>query len=269
MARYTWLMSIHLNAQKGQIAPTVLLPGDPLRAKHIAETFFDNPVQHNNVRGMLGFTGSYKGHPVSVQGTGMGIPSAMIYTEELITQYGVQNLIRVGTCGSYQEQVKVRDIVLAQAASTDSNINKIRFGAKTFAPVAHFELLMSAYQVATARNYDVHVGNIMSSDTFYHDDFDQYKIWADFGILAVEMEAAGIYTVAAKHGVRALCIMTVSDHLVTGQQTSSEERQQSFNEMIEIALDAALTTTPNTALDTTLASNTPNSPSHPHGNEQK
>lgn len=233
-------MSIHLNAEQGQIAETVLLPGDPLRAKHIAETFFENPVQHNSVRGMLGYTGTYQGQQVSVQGTGMGIPSAMIYTEELITQYGCKNLIRVGTCGSYQPHVRVRDIIIGQAASTDSNINRIRFGEKTFAPVADFELLLAAYQGALARGQRVHVGNIMSSDTFYHDDFDQYKIWADFGVLAVEMEAAGLYTVAAKHGVRALTILTVSDHLITKEETTSEERQLTFNGMIEVALSAAL-----------------------------
>ena len=233
-------MSIHLSAAPGDIAETVLLPGDPLRARHIAETFFENPVQHNTVRGMLGFTGTYRGQRVSVQGTGMGIPSAMIYAEELVTQYGCKNLIRVGTCGSYQEDVRVRDIVIGQAASTDSNINRIRFGEKTYAPIADFDLLLAAYQGAQTRGYRVHVGNIMSSDTFYHDDFDQYKIWAQYGILAVEMEAAGLYTVAAKHGVRALCILTVSDHLITREETTSEERQQTFNGMIEVALDAAL-----------------------------
>ncbi|MFK7602996.1 purine-nucleoside phosphorylase [Deinococcus sp. SM5_A1] len=233
-------MSIHLNAEKGQIAETVLLPGDPLRAQHIAQTFFENPVQHNNVRGMLGFTGTYKGQRVSVQGTGMGIASSMIYVSELITEYGCKNLVRVGTAGSYQANVHVRDIVLAQAASTDSNINRIRFGEKTFAPIADFGLLMRAYQIAQERGFTTHVGNIMSSDTFYHDDFDQYKIWADYGILAVEMEAAGLYTLAAKHGVKALTILTISDHLVTHEVTTFEERQQTFDQMIEVALDAAL-----------------------------
>lgn len=233
-------MSVHLNAEKGQIAETVLLPGDPLRAQHIAETFFENPVQHNSVRGMLGFTGTYKGQPISVQGTGMGIPSAMIYIEELIQEYGCKNLIRVGSCGSYQEDVKLRDIILAQAASTDSNVNRIHFGEKSFAPIANFDLLLRAYQVAKARGFTTHVGNIVSSDVFYQQDPDHYKIWADMGILAVEMEAAGLYTVAAKHGVNALCIATVSDHLVTKEVTTSEERQTTFNEMIEVALDAAL-----------------------------
>lgn len=233
-------MSIHLNAEPGQIAETVLLPGDPLRAKYIAETFLTDAVQHNNVRGMYGYTGTYKGKRVSVQGTGMGIPSSMIYISELITQYGCKNLIRVGTAGSYLPDVHVRDIVIAQAACTDSNINKIRFGEKTFAPIASFDLLLRAYQVAQQRGFRTHVGNIMSSDTFYHDDFDQYKIWADYGVLAVEMEAAGLYTLAAKHHVNALCILTISDHLITREETTAEERQLTFNGMIEVALDAAL-----------------------------
>ncbi len=233
-------MSIHLNAEPGQIAETVLLPGDPLRAKHIAETFFENPVQHNTVRGMLGFTGTYKGHRVSVQGTGMGIASSMIYVNELIQDYGCQNLIRVGTAGSYREEVRVRDIVLAQAACTDSNINRIRFGERTFAPIADFGLLLRAYQIAQQRGFATHVGNIMSSDTFYTDDPQEFKRWADYGVLAVEMEAAGLYTLAAKYGVRALTVLTISDHLVTHEVTTAEERQLSFNSMIEVALDAAL-----------------------------
>ncbi|MDB5046392.1 MAG: purine nucleoside phosphorylase DeoD-type [Deinococcus sp.] len=233
-------MSLHLNAQPGQIAETVLLPGDPLRAQHIAETFFENPVQHNTVRGMLGYTGTYKGQRVSVQGTGMGIASSMIYVHELITGYGCKNLIRVGTAGSYQPHVHVRDLVLAQAACTDSNINNIRFGAKNFAPIADFSLLLRAYQIAQERGFATHVGNIMSSDTFYQDEFQQFQQWADFGVLAVEMEAAGLYTLAAKHGVRALTILTISDHLITHEETTADERQLTFNGMIEVALDAAL-----------------------------
>ncbi|WP_261664045.1 purine-nucleoside phosphorylase [Deinococcus sp. Marseille-Q6407] len=233
-------MSVHLSAEKGQIAETVLLPGDPLRAQFIAETFLDNPVQHNTVRGMLGFTGTYKGRPVSVQGTGMGIPSAMIYINELIEFYGCKKLIRVGSCGSYQEQVHIRDLVLAQAACTDSNINNLRFGTASFAPIADFSLLLRAYQIATERGYTTHVGNILSSDTFYTDDPKEYERWARFGVLAVEMEAAGLYTLAAKYGVKALGIMTVSDHLISKEETTAEERQLTFNQMIEVALDAAL-----------------------------
>lgn len=233
-------MSVHLNAEPGQIAETVLLPGDPLRARHIAETFFENPVQHNTVRGMLGYTGTYRGQRVSVQGTGMGIPSAMIYVSELIRDYGCKRLIRVGTCGSYQEGVHVRDLVLAQAACTDSNINNVRFGPRNFAPIADFGLLLRAYGIAQERGFATHVGNVMSSDTFYHDDPDQFRLWARFGVLAVEMEAAGLYTLAAQHGVQALTVLTVSDHLVTREETTAEERQQTFNQMIEVALDAAL-----------------------------
>ena len=233
-------MSVHLNAQEGQIAPTVLLPGDPLRAQHIAQTFFDNPVQHNNVRGMLGFTGTYRGQPVSVQGTGMGMPSAGIYVHELIHSYGAQTLVRVGTCGSYQQGVHVRDIVLGQAACTDSNLNFTRFGGLSYAPIADFGLLMAAYQRAQARGFAAHVGNIMSSDIFYQDDPKSFQMWADHGVLAVEMEAAALYTQAAKAGVRALTILTVSDHLVTNEVTTAEERQSTFNQMIEVALEAAL-----------------------------
>jgi purine-nucleoside phosphorylase len=233
-------MSVHLNAAEGQIAPTVLLPGDPLRAQHIAQTFFENPVQHNNVRGMLGFTGTYKGQPVSVQGTGMGMPSAGIYVHELIHNYGAQTLVRVGTCGSYQPDVHVRDIVLGQAACTDSNLNFTRFGGLSYAPIADFGLLMAAYQRAQARGFAAHVGNIMSSDIFYQDDPKSFQMWADHGVLAVEMEAAALYTQAAKAGVRALTILTVSDHLVTNEVTTAEERQTTFNQMIEVALEAAL-----------------------------
>lgn len=233
-------MSVHLSAQPGQIAETVLMPGDPLRAKYIAENFLEDAVLHNEVRGMLGYTGTYKGKPVSVQGSGMGIPSISIYASELITQYGVKTLVRVGTCGAYHERVRVRDLVLAQAACTDSAINATRFPGKTFAPIADFELLMRAYQIARERGFTTHVGNILSSDTFYHDDFEQYQQWARFGVLAVEMEAAGLYTLAAKHGVRALTVLTVSDHLVTREETTAQERQSSFGAMVEVALEAAL-----------------------------
>ncbi|WP_034341679.1 purine-nucleoside phosphorylase [Deinococcus misasensis] len=233
-------MSVHLNAKPGQIAETVLLPGDPLRAKHIAENFLENAEQHNDVRGMLGYTGTYKGHRISVQGSGMGIPSISIYVNELIRDYGCKKLIRVGTCGAYHEDVKVRDVILAQAASTDSQVNNIRFGGRNFAPIADFELLHQAYLAARRAGKAVRVGNIFSSDTFYNDHPDHYKIWADFGVLAVEMEAAGLYTIAAKYGVQALTILTVSDHLVTGEATTSIERQTSFNDMVQIALEAAI-----------------------------
>ncbi|WML34847.1 purine-nucleoside phosphorylase [Clostridium sp. OS1-26] len=230
-------MSVHINAKEGQIAESILLPGDPLRAKFIAENFLQDVICYNEVRGMYGFTGTYKGKKVSVQGTGMGIPSISIYANELIQSYGVKNLIRVGTCGSFQESVKVRDMVIGMAASTDSNVNKIRFNGRDFAPTASFKLLKKAYDIAVEKGIEPKVGNIFSSDTFYHDDPDAWKHWAKFGCLAVEMEAAGLYTLAAKYGVDALTILTVSDHLITGELTTAEERQKTFTSMMEIALE--------------------------------
>ncbi len=230
-------MSVHIAAKKGDIAETVLLPGDPLRAKYIAEKYLENPVQYNNVRGMLGFTGTYNGKKVSVQGTGMGIPSISIYGTELITEFGCKNLIRIGSAGSYQKDVKIRDIVVAMAASTDSNINNLRFpGGANFAPTASYELFAKVTDVAKAKGINFKAGNIMSSDTFYGDDKDAWKHWADFGILCVEMEAAGLYTLGAKYGVNTLAILTISDSLVTGEATTSEEREKTFNDMIEMAL---------------------------------
>ena len=230
-------MSVHIAAKKGDIAETVLLPGDPLRAKYIAEKYLENPVQYNNVRGMLGFTGTYNGKKVSVQGTGMGIPSISIYGTELITEFGCNNLIRIGSAGSYQKDVKIRDIVVAMAASTDSNINNLRFpGGANFAPTASYELFAKVTDVAKSKGINFKAGNIMSSDTFYGDDKDAWKHWADFGILCVEMEAAGLYTLGAKYGVNTLAILTISDSLVTGEATTSEEREKTFNDMIEMAL---------------------------------
>lgn len=228
-------MSIHIGARKGDIAETVLLPGDPLRAKWIAETFLDDVVCYNTVRGMYGYTGTYKGKKVSVQGTGMGIPSISIYATELITEFGVKNLIRVGSAGACRKEVEIRDIVFAMSASTNSAINNHRFKGD-YACTADFELMMKAVKSAEAKNIKIKAGNVLTSDEFYADDFNGYKHWANFGILAVEMETAGLYTVAAKHGVRALTILTISDSLVTGEQTTSEERQTTFKEMIEIAL---------------------------------
>ncbi|MHC1683379.1 MAG: purine-nucleoside phosphorylase [Clostridiaceae bacterium] len=234
-------MSVHIGAKEGQIAETILLPGDPLRAKFIAETFLKDVICYSEVRGMYGFTGTYKGKRISVQGTGMGMPSMSIYANELIEFYGVKNLIRVGTCGGYQEDVKLRDIVIAMAASTDSNINKIRFEGKDFAPTASFNLLKRAYDKSIEKGITPKVGNILSSDTFYGDEPDSWKKWAKFGVLAVEMETAALYTLAAKYGVDALAIMTVSDHLLTGELTTSEERQTTFTNMIEIALESIIT----------------------------
>ena len=229
-------MSVHIEAKRGDIAETVLLPGDPMRAKWIAETFFENPVCYNKVRGMLGYTGTYNGKPISVQGTGMGIPSTLIYCNELIRDYDVKNLIRVGSAGSYQKDVKLYDIVIAMAASTTSGINNARFVNSNFAPTADFELFMKAINYAKENKIPIKAGNVLSSDDFFEDDFNSYKKWAKFGVLCVEMEAAGIYTVAAKYNVKALTILTISDSLVTHEKTTSKERESTFTSMIEIAL---------------------------------
>lgn len=230
-------MSLHIDAKEGDIASTVLMPGDPLRAKFIAENFLENAVCYNEVRGMYGYTGYYQGKRVSVQGSGMGIPSISIYAHELMTSYNVKNIIRIGTCGSLQENVKIKDIVLAMSASHDSNINLQRFEGMTFAPSANFELLKKAYDVAQRLGIEAKVGNVFTTDTFYHDDYEDWKRWTKFGVLAVEMETAGLYTLAAKHGVKALTIVTVSDSLVTGEATSAAERQTTFTQMMKIALE--------------------------------
>jgi purine-nucleoside phosphorylase len=230
-------MSVHIEAKKGEIAETVLLPGDPMRAKWIAETFLEDSFQYNDVRGMLGFTGTYKGKKISIQGTGMGIPSTLIYCHELINEFGVKNLIRVGSAGSYQKEVKIRDIVLAMATSTNSGLNTIRFSGADFAPTASFKLLQKAIEVAKEKNIPIKAGGVLSSDEFYADDFESYKKWADYGVLCVEMETSGLYTVAAKHNVNALSILTISDSLVTKERSTSEEREHTFKEMIEIALE--------------------------------
>lgn len=232
-------MSVHIEAKKGEIAETVLLPGDPMRAKWIADTFLQDIVQYNDVRGMLGFTGTYNGKKISVQGTGMGIPSTLIYATELITEYGVKNLIRVGSAGSYQKDVKIRDIVLAMAASTNSGLNTIRFNGADYAPSASFKLFQKAIEVAKDKNIPIKAGGILSSDEFYADEFESFQKWADYGVLCVEMETSGLYTVAAKHNVNALSILTISDSLVTKERTTAEEREQTFKEMIEIALELA------------------------------
>lgn len=229
-------MSTHIEAKKGEIAENVLLPGDPLRAKWIAENFLEGAKQYNDIRGMLGYTGTFKGTPVSVQGTGMGIPSALIYCHELINDYGVKNLIRVGSAGSYQKDIKLRDIVIAMAASSTSGINNSRFINSDYSPTANFELFMKAATYAKKNTIPIKAGNVLSSDEFYEDDFDSYKKWAAFGVLCVEMEAAGLYTIAAKYNVKALAILTISDSLVTKETTSAEDRETSFSTMVAIAL---------------------------------
>jgi len=232
-------MSVHIGAKQGEIADTILLPGDPLRAKYIAETFLENPVCYNEVRGMLGFTGTYKGKRISVQGTGMGVPSISIYVNELIRDYNVKNLIRVGTCGAIQKDVKVRDVILAMTASTDSKMNQINFNGIDYAPAANFELLKNAYDAAVEKGMEVKVGNVFTADQFYNDNSELEK-WAQYQILAIEMETTALYTLAAKYGRKALSVLTVSDHVLTGEETTSEERQTTFNEMIEVALEAAI-----------------------------
>ncbi|MBU5676328.1 purine-nucleoside phosphorylase [Alkaliphilus sp. MSJ-5] len=233
-------MSIHIGAKKGDIAETILLPGDPLRAKYIAENFLADAVCYNEVRGMYGYTGTYKGKRVSVQGTGMGIPSISIYVNELIQSYDVKNLIRIGTCGSMQEDIKVRDVVLAMSASTNSGANKVRFSGLDYAPTANFELLNKAHGISKDLGMNVKVGNVLTSDLFYGDNPDAWKMWAKYGTLVVEMETAELYTVASKYNVKALSILTVSDSVITKELTTAQERQETFNNMVEIALKTAL-----------------------------
>ncbi len=232
-------MSTHINAPEGAIAQAILLPGDPLRTKFIAENFLENPVCYNEVRGMFGFTGTYKGKKVSVQGTGMGQPSLSIYVNELFQFYNVQTAIRVGTCGAINKNIHVRDTILANSACTDSAIITQRFGNLHYAPSANFDLLYTAYNKAKENNINVAVGPCASSDLFY-DDNSNWKKWAEYGVLGVEMEAAELYTLAAKYNRKALAILTVSDHIITGEQTTAEERQVTFKDMIKIALETAI-----------------------------
>lgn len=234
-------MTPHNHAKPGDYAEAVLLPGDPLRAKWIAETFFEAPRLVNSVRNCLGYTGTWKGKPVSVQASGMGQPSLAIYVHELINSYGAKTLIRVGTCGGLNAKVKVRDLVLAQGASTDSSIVKGRFGAFNYAPLADFGLLRSAAEKAEAAGMRFHAGNMLSSDIFYHaDGFAGYDKLPDHGVLGVEMEAAALYTLAARFDVRALTICTMTDCLVTHEEIDANERQTSLREMVTLALDVAI-----------------------------
>lgn len=230
----------HLSTPAGGFADTVLLPGDPLRARHIAERCFEAPELVNEVRGALAYTGTYQGMPISVLGTGMGIPSALIYTNELIREYGVQRLVRVGSCGAVQDSLSLRDIVLAVGACTDSGVNRARYDGLDFAATADFHLLRGAVEAAEARDLPVAIGNIHSADQFYDPRGDLVETMRGMGVLAVEMEAAGIYGVAAAHGVRALTVLTVSDHILSGEQTTPKERQRTFDDMVDIALDGLL-----------------------------
>ena len=228
----------HNNAKNGDIAKTVLMPGDPLRAKFIAENYLDDPVCYNEVRGMLGFTGTYKGVPVSVQGSGMGMPSIGIYSWELFNEYGVENIIRVGTAGGVADNVQLRDVVIGMSASTNSAYASQYRLPGTYAPTASWQLLSAAVKAAEAKGSSFHVGNILSSDTFY-DDADSLADWQKMGVLAIEMEAAALYMNAARAGKNALCILTVSDCPLKGLSTTAEERQTTFRDMMEIALETA------------------------------
>lgn len=233
-------MSIHIGAPEGAIAPRVLLPGDPLRARFIAENYLENSECYNEVRGMYGYTGTYKGIRVSVQGTGMGMPSHAIYVHELINSYAAKTLIRVGSCGSIQPEIKIRDVVMALSASTNSSMVSQRFEGMNYAPTADWKLIEKANSKATEMGIDIKAGNILSSDVFYDEDPESWKKWAKYGVMAVEMEAAALYTLAARFGVKALCLLTVSDSLVSKEETTSEEREKSFTQMMELALETAI-----------------------------
>jgi len=233
-------MSIHIAAKEGEIAEAILLPGDPLRAKFVADNFLKDAVLYSNVRNALGFTGTYKGKRVSVQGTGMGMPSFSIYANELFSNYGVKRAIRIGTAGSLNKNVKIRDLVLAMSACTDSGVNNIRFGGRNYAPTATFSLLKTAWDIAVSKDWQPKVGPIVSSDMFYSENPDDWKLWAKFGCLALEMECAELYTLAAKYDREALCILTISDSMITGETTTAEERQNTFTRMMETALETAI-----------------------------
>lgn len=226
----------HINAPEGAFAETVLMPGDPLRAKHIADTFLEDAICVNTVRNMFGYTGTYKGKNVSVLGSGMGVPSMSIYATELVKFYGVKNIIRIGSCGALPLDVKVRDVVIGMGASTDSMVNRNRLGGLDFAAIASFNLLEKAVAAARAKDINVKVGNVFTSDLFYNPSPTLFDTLEKYGVLAVEMEAAGLYGVAAEYGINALAIFTVSDHIRTGEALSAELRQTSFNEMVEVAL---------------------------------
>jgi purine-nucleoside phosphorylase len=232
-------MSVHIGAQPGEIAERVLLPGDPIRAKWIAETYLEDPKCYTQVRGMLGFTCRWRGVPVSVQGSGMGMPSASIYTHELINDYGVGSVVRVGSCGALVDDLHLGDIIAGIGSATDSNMNRARFdGLIDYAPVADFGLLRAAAEVAEQRGIGLRVGPILAADAFYTDRPDLYDMLAAYGVLAVEMESAAIYTIAARYRARALTILTVSDHIKRGERMDAVRREQGFGEMVQIGLDA-------------------------------
>lgn len=227
----------HMNAAPGDFAATVLMPGDPLRAQYIADNYLDNARRVTDVRNMWGFTGEYQDMPISVMAHGMGIPSASIYVTELVTEYDVKRVIRVGSCGTSHPKVKLRDVLIGMGACTDSNVNRMRFGGYDYAPLATFSLVQNAVQAAEELNVSYHVGNLFSADLFYTPDPDMFDTLAKYDVLGVEMEAAGIFPIAAEHGVEALAICTVSDDIRSGEALSSDERATTFDEMIKVALE--------------------------------
>jgi len=229
-----------MNAAPGDFAETVLMPGDPLRAQYIADTYLDKPRRVTDVRNMWGFTGEYKGKPVSVMAHGMGIPSVSIYCTELITEYGVRRVIRVGSCGTSHPDVRLRDIIIGMGASTDSNVNRIRFGGYDLAAIASFDLVQKAVAAAEQQNVRYHVGNLFSGDLFYTPDTDMFETMARFNVYGIEMEAAGIYPIAVENGAEALAICTVSDDIPSGKALSTDERQSTFDEMIVVALETVI-----------------------------
>lgn len=233
-------MSTHIGAEPGAIAAKVLLPGDPLRAKWIAEKFLEGAVCYSDVRGMLGFTGTYQGERVSVQGSGMGLPSLSIYVHELFDEYDVQAIVRVGSCGALTDKLKLRDLVIGIGACTDSSMNRIRFEGLDYAPVADYGLLRAAVDAAADLPVHTEVGLLLSSDSFYHSRPELSMRMAEYGVLAIEMEASALYTLAAKFGRKALSVCTVSDHILTGEVTTPTERQETFDDMVSVALTALL-----------------------------
>lgn len=234
------MKTLHINARKDDFSDVVLMPGDPIRAKYISNFFLKDSREINNVRGMLGYTGSYKGRLISVMGHGIGIPSCSLYIKELVTYFNVKQILRVGSCGAVLKNIKLRDIIIGIGASTDSNVNRLRFKNYDFAAIADFNMSCNAVNAANSAGIKVKVGNIFSTDLFYHQDLQLFDTLEKYGILGIEMEAAGIYSIAAELGVRALTICTVSDHIRTGESLSAQDRQNTFNDMIKIALESII-----------------------------
>ncbi|MFP6808888.1 MAG: purine-nucleoside phosphorylase [Pseudomonadales bacterium] len=233
-------MTPHINAEPGDFAESVVLPGDPLRAKYIAETYLENVREVTNLRNMLGYTGEYQGKRISVMGSGMGIPSVSIYAKELITEFGVKKIIRVGSCGAISSEVKIRDVVIAMGACTDSNVNRIRFKNYDYAAICDFGLLESVVGHAREASLNVHVGNVFTADLFYTPDTEMFDVMERYNVLGVEMEVAGLYACAVEFGAKALALCTVTDHIRSGEKLSGDERQFSLNEGIELGLKTAI-----------------------------